>query len=112
MSRILYIEDNEEIRELGEIMIKREGHSVILLPDTSKADAFVDQWKPHLVITDHELGEGKEVGLDLAVRMKINNVKVVILSGNVKAMSDASLLGISFFMKPYSMKKLLKEMEI
>ena len=98
--KILYIEDNESVRDCTELMLKRLGHTVITRIDTEKADTLVDIWKPHLVITDHDLGEGKEKGLQCALRLKADKVNVVILSGNNDALSGAKRADIPFFMKP------------
>lgn len=106
--RILYIEDDEMLRNTTDTMLVALGHSVLTRVDTHKADAIVDQWNPDLVITDHNLGEGKETGLELAKRLHANGQKVAICSGN----DDADGHGIPFFMKPYSIFKILEEMNV
>ena len=112
MARILYIEDNQSVRESTEVLLKREGHSVISREDTAKADDIVNQWRPHLVITDHELGAGKETGLERAMRLKDAGVKVCMLSGCAVARDKASTAFIRFFIKPYHIPALLLEMNI
>ena len=112
MSRILYIEDDEQLRESGEKLLKLQGHSVITREDTNRAESLADLWKPHLVITDHELGAGKETGLELAVRLKKDGINVVMLSGCPTAYDEAMILGIPFFMKPYSMLNLVDKMVV
>ena len=102
MSRILYIEDDKTLRESCTTILQYLGHSVIPREDTDKADAIVDQWKPHLVITDHELGEGKETGLQMAKRLHADGIKVAVLSGSEDAFYGAEEVGIPFFMKPHS----------
>jgi DNA-binding NtrC family response regulator len=112
MARILYIEDDESIRNLTTRLLRREGHSVIEREDTDRADALVDQWSPHLVITDHELGKGKEEGLQLALRLHREGIKVVMLSGNSDAALKAAEARIPFFFKPCLISKLLKQVEL
>ena len=112
MARILYVEDDENVRDCTELMLKREGHTVISRVDTEKAFAIADLWKPHLVITDHDLGEGKENGLQLALRLNDAGVKVAMLSGNGDALSDAREAKIPFFHKPYYIYELIEEMKV
>ena len=108
MAKILYIEDDELLRDTTELMLHRFGHSVITRVDTSHADAIADQWKPDLVITDHQLGPGKETGLELAKRLHDKGHKVVMLSGSPEAFDDAVEAGIHFFYKPCCIASLLE----
>lgn len=112
MVKILYIEDNEGARNSTKLILERLGHTVISRVDTDGVFAMADIWKPDLVITDHDLGEGKEKGLQLALRLKADGVKVVILSGNDDALSDARKAVIPFFTKPCKISTLLAEMEV
>ncbi len=112
MARILYIEDDEGMRNCVELVLKRRHHTVISRVDTEKVCAIADIWKPDLVITDHDLGEGKEKGLQLALRLKAAKVNIVMLSGNDEALSGAKRADIPFFMKPCLIGDLLDEMEI
>ena len=107
--RILYIEDDKSVKKCKELMLKRLGHTVISRIDTEKVCAIADIWTPDLVITDHDLGEGKEKGLQCALRLKAAKVNVVILSGDNDALSGAKRADIPFFMKPYRINKLLEE---
>lgn len=108
MARILYIEDDGDLRKLTTMILRRKGHSVISRPDTENADSLADQWRPALVITDHNLGDGKETGLCLALRLSKVGFKVAIYSGNLAASSH----GIPFFLKPHSIPVLLDEMDV
>ena len=112
MARILYIEDDRYIRDVTVMLLKRAGHSVIPKADTDKVTALVSIWKPDLVITDHELGQGKEKGLDAALRLKADGVKVALLSSSPDACTGAREAEIPFFYKPYDIAALLKEMEM
>lgn len=107
--KILYIEDNESVRKCTELMIKRLGHTLISKIDNEKVCAIADIWKPDLVIIDHDLGEGKEKGLQCALRLKADKVNVVMLSGNDDALSGAKRADIPFFMKPCCINKLIEE---
>ena len=108
MAKILYIEDDKDLRDLTELVLART-HNHIVMPriDTKQADAIVDLWSPDLVITDHELGCGKEKGLELALRLKKNGIKVAILSSSPDAYHGAAKAKIPFFYKPYDIRALL-----
>ena len=112
MAKILYIEDQSLIRAATEDLLVRMGHSVIPRVDTDKVDAIVDQWGPDLIITDHNLGHGKETGLELAKRLHSGGYKVVMLSGCPVAAATAEEAGVPFFYKPCNMSTLLKSMEV
>ena len=113
MAKILYLEDNKDLRvATTRVLTQLLEHSVICREDTNKVDALVDQWRPDLVITDHELGEGKEKGLELAKRLHANGHKVAILSASPEAFNGAAKAKIPFFYKPYHMVALLKEMGV
>lgn len=112
MAKIIYIEDDESVRNCTTIMLKRKGHSVLPRRDTYNVDQIAEIWSPDLVITDHNLGDDKETGLKAALRLKDAGVNVVMLSGNDDAMKGAREADIPFFMKPYVISKLLDEMEI
>lgn len=109
--RILYIEDDERVRKCTELMLKRLGHTVISRIDTEKVCTIADIWKPDLVIIDHDLGEGKEKGLQCALRLKDVKVNVVMMSGNHDALKGARDADIPFFMKPYVISNLLDEVK-
>ena len=112
MARILYIEDDERTRGCTTTMLKRLGHSVIPRIDTAKIDALASIWKPDLVITDHDLGEGKEKGLQAALKLRGLGINVVMLSGNHDASTEAIAAGIPFFIKPCLIKTMLDEIRL
>ena len=112
MAKILYIEDDKLLREITEQVLLSLGHSVLVRVDAHKADDIVDNWKPDLVITDHDLGCGKETGLELAKRLHATNQKVAVLSGSPGAFYGATESNISFFYKPFCISDLLEEMNI
>jgi len=108
MTRIMYIEDDERIREVGELLLKRKGYSVVARENTDKALSLASIWKPDLIITDHDLGT-EETGLMFAEKAKQGGFSVAIMTGsNIR--KDANRLGIPFFSKPCIITDVLKEM--
>lgn len=112
MARILYIEDDKTLRNTIDNVLVALGHSVLTRENTDKADAIVDQWNPDLVITDHNLGEGKETGLELAKRLHVNGQKVAVFSGSDDAHRGAVDNDIPFFYKPCTIIDILEEMNV
>jgi DNA-binding response OmpR family regulator len=112
MAKIFYVEDDKTLRDLYCLLLTKPGHSVIDRCDTGKADAIISIWKPDLVITDHNLGAGKETGLSLARRLHADGIKVAILSSCHETEDIAGDEGIPFFRKGTSINKVLGGMKI
>lgn len=112
MAKIFYIEDYDSMKDLMLMLLAKRGHAVIHRYDTDKAEAIISIWKPDLVITDNRLGEGKELGIDLARRLHADGIKVAVLSSCPVAEGIAKEEGIPFFLKGIQIDKLLKEMKI
>lgn len=107
MARIMYIEDDEKLREVGELILKRKGHSVVVRKNTDKAIGVASIFKPDLIITDHDLGT-EETGLMFAEKAKQQGFNVVMMTGS-DVREDARRLGIPFFSKPCLITDLLEE---
>ena len=112
MAKIFYIEDDESLRKLHRFLLTKPGHTVVDRCDTDKADAMISIWKPDLVITDHNLGAGKETGLSLARRLHADGIKVAILSSCHETEDIAGDEGIPFFKKGININKVLGGMKI
>ena len=110
MTRIMYIENDEGVRESGEFILKRKGYSVLARVNTDKALAMAHIWKPDLIITDHDLGT-EETGLMFAEKAKQGGFNVVMMTGSDVG-EDARRLGIPFFSKPCLITDLLDEVII
>ena len=110
MTRIMYIEDDKEIRTVGELILKRKGYSVIARENTDKAIAIASIWKPDYIITDHDLGT-EETGLMFAEKAKQGGFNVAMMTGS-DVREGARRLGIPFFPKPCLVTKVLEELEV
>ena len=108
--KILYIEDNKNIREAGKMLLERKKHNVVAREDTKKALGLACIWEPDLIITDHDLGTD-ETGLMFAEKAKKRGFKVVMMTGSdVKEESEA--LGVPFFSKPCCITDILKTLAL
>ena len=50
--RLLVVDDDGELRQLLSTYLTRHGFDVLLLPNTTQLDAFIDRYSPHLVVLD------------------------------------------------------------
>ena len=110
MTRIMYIEDDERVREVGELILRRKGYSVLARKDTDKAIAIASIFKPDLIITDHDLGT-EETGLMFAEKAKKGGFNVAMMTGS-DVREGARRLGIPFFSKPCLVTDLIEELEV
>ena len=86
---ILVVEDDPDLRDLAELLLRREGHQVIKAADGAAAiDLLADKAiAPDLLLSDYDL-PGEMNGLQLAVRLKETlgrEIPVIILTGNISA---------------------------
>lgn len=115
MVRVLIVEDNDRLRESMVMLLGLHDIEAVGVPDSEAAEFAItglDQLtesEGYFVITDHNLGEGKETGLDYAIRLKARGIPVCISSA--KDMSfEADKEGISFYIKPANLLKIVDQM--
>ena len=101
MKRILVIEDDEMLRNLFITLMKRKGYAVATLSGSNKADETIKEFKPDIVLTDHNLGIGEEEGYTLAMRLKEQGVKVVLMSADSNIGDKAFENKLDFCPKPF-----------
>ena len=97
--KVLIIDDDEGIRTSMRMLIQAEGHEVVCLPGSTGAEALIEKEDPALVITDHNLGKGEELGLDLAARLITSGRKTILMSANERMEREALSRGVPFFYK-------------
>ena len=107
MKKILIIDDEEGMRKSLTILISRDGYIVDTLSGSSGSDELIRESKPDIVLTDHNLGAGEEEGYTLAMRLKKQGVKVVLMSADDRIGSKALKNNLAFCQKPFVIKTLL-----
>lgn len=79
--KILVVEDNLDIKEVLDYILKDDGHETVFCPDGSKLN-FLDSIKPDVVLLDDKLAE--VWGSDLCTRLKSDhttkNIPVILMS--------------------------------
>lgn len=88
-SRILVIDDDPQLLELLELMLRDDGHNVTTARDQAEALAALLPTAPDLVISDFRLADGRD-GLELARTLRTSvhqtsgrNLPVIILTGDI-----------------------------
>lgn len=111
---ILFVEDEEDLRELVVAFLEENGYKVLSSGDGQNALELYREHSNdiHLVLTD--MGLPKLIGSDLSMLLKkINpNVKVLIASGYISAETKTKLVreGVSgFIQKPYNLNDVLRK---
>ena len=107
MKKILIIDDDKGIRNLFVTLMKKEGYTVATLSGSNKADETIKEFKPDIVLTDHNLGIGEEEGYPLAMRLKKQGIKVVLMSGDSSIGEAAAGNDLAFIQKPFRSEILL-----
>jgi two-component system, OmpR family, response regulator len=114
---VLVVEDNEDVRNIVTICLRRNGYAVVEAADGSSALEAFSNTKPDLILLDVLLPEldGIEVLKRLRAMETGNSVPVVMMSAvlqtrDLKA-ETARLNVASFLQKPFQMRKLLEHVE-
>lgn len=111
---ILLVEDNDNVLEMTEAILKRNGYSVLTAKDGEQALDIIhgDHADIHLLLTDVVMPvmNGKE--LFLRAKKIIPSLKVLYMSGyNDDVISHQGMLeeGVNFIQKPFTMSALCRK---
>ena len=108
--KLLVIEDNPDIEEILDYILKDDGHEVVSCPDGSSLHAL-DTIKPDVILMDDRLAEAK--GSLLCLRLKSDdttkNIPVILTS----AMPDLPNTAIrcnadAYLEKPFNIDSLIE----
>lgn len=82
MYKILFVEDNKDIRESYSKLLKQAGFEVSAVADSSSALKHFDQAKTDLVILDIILGSDSDAGFNLCteLRKRSNSIPIIFLT--------------------------------
>ncbi|WP_343706233.1 sigma 54-interacting response regulator [Flavobacterium sp.] len=113
--KILIVEDQFVEANHLRLMLKKAGHSIIgIARSVPDAKYYISQEKPELVLLDIFLS-GKETGIDLAEKLKEDNIPFIYLSANSneEVLNKAKLTHpYGFLVKPFRERDLLITIEI
>lgn len=111
-ARILVVEDDPEVRELLDIVLRDRGHETVLAEDGPSALALVAAGaiRPDLLLTDYNLPGGMN-GLAVAAALRLairSDVPAIVLTGDISplAMRRISQENVQHLAKPVTVDRL------
>jgi CheY-like chemotaxis protein len=110
--RVLLVEDNREVAEVGRSILVERGHRVTLAGNVAQALELLDGEAFDMVVSDLVMpGEGN--GLDLArtVRRRWPGLPIALMTGYSDAASEAVGEGYTLLAKPYEPADLIDAVE-
>jgi DNA-binding NtrC family response regulator len=106
MARILFVEDDPDVRPLIEhILIAEGGHEVTAVESSANALRFLASQPFDLVITDVNLPDGS--GLTVADEAIRRGLKVLVLTGQGLSLEPGALIAYDYLLKPVRAADLL-----
>jgi DNA-binding NtrC family response regulator len=101
-ARILLTEDDEDVRDLVELVLIDEGYQVDTTDSVAGALSLLEGQSYDLVFTDGLLPDG--TGLMIADKAKQQDIKVVMFTGFADAFSEEELAQYRVLRKPADME--------
>lgn len=108
---VLLVEDNDQVRNLAQAVLKRRGYTVIMASDGKEALELLEEYpeRIHLLLTDVVMPEMSGRDLYKQIVTTRHDVKVLYMSGyteNVIAHRGVLDAGVNFIQKPFSVQAL------
>lgn len=116
MKKILIVDDEPNIVMSLEYLFKKEGFQVFIARDGEEALETIIHNMPDLILLDVMMPkvDGYQVIKYLKARAELRNIKVIFLSAKSKTLDIAKGLSLGadkYISKPFSTKKLVKEVK-
>jgi len=111
MADVLVVDDDVDVSEALEELLRDEGHVVRVAHDGVEGMAALDERRPDLVLLDLEMP--RLSGSAMAYRMFLHNagwehIPLILLSGRMDVKEIAATLGTEYYLaKPYSFTHVL-----
>ncbi len=115
MSRILVVDDNKDILQIVEIILKNYGFEVMVTPNGEETFSKTDSFNPELILMDVFLSEGLD-GRVICKNLKSNpqtkNIPIIMFSAQTK-MDDAFHVcqADDFIAKPFEVVDLISKIK-
>ena len=113
-ARILVINDNQEILELFDDLLREEGYEPVLYSEAFSDLDEIEKIKPDLIILDYIFG-GERAGWQMLQKLKMRrstaSIPIVICTAAVQAVREIEgfleMKGITLVAKPFDIEDLL-----
>jgi DNA-binding NtrC family response regulator len=106
MSRILLVEDDQNVRVLLEHVLFDAGYEVDSTATIAEARSLLDSVSYELLLADGRLPDG--TGMELAERAEANGAKILIITGYAFQLADDNLARYDYLMKPVRPAELIQ----
>ena len=111
-TEILIIDDNPDIRNILNDLIKDEGYQTRVAANYNQALAEIDKKLPDVAIIDVKLDKGDNDGIELLshIKKKNNDIPVIIISGHANiemAIKSLKSGAFEFIQKPFDQNRLM-----
>ena len=117
LTRILIIDDDDQMRSLLEKMLEGTGHDVVVAPDGKTALDLFSKRPPDVVVTDILMPETDGLELIYTLRRDFPDVRIIAISGcgetgRLNFLSEAEEFGADECLrKPFSRAQLMETIE-
>src|SRR5512137_1068227 len=110
MARILVVDDELSMREFLQILLSKEGHTVLTAGDVAGALERFRESDPDLVVSDLRLGRGSGLDVLAAVKAESPATEVVIMTAFATAENAVQAMKLGaydYVLKPFKRDELL-----
>jgi YesN/AraC family two-component response regulator len=117
MCDILIIDDEPMICKGLKVALEIEGHKIMIANDGDEAMRIMEEYRPHLIITDILMPERDGIEIILLIKKQFPQIKILAISGGGRIsaqsyLNDAKHLGASGVLaKPFSTEELFCEIQ-
>jgi CheY-like chemotaxis protein len=109
MTRVLVVDDDPMLRLLLRLVLENYGHEVLTAEDGLDALRRIDDWSPHVVVTDLEMPvmSGEQLVQILRSQPATAGLKIIVASAGDSSSPQVDLS----FRKPYEAKDIAEAIE-
>ncbi len=113
MAKILVIDDEDQLRDLLQKLLTREGHEIFIAHDGEEGVANFHQFNPDLVITDIIMPKKDGIEVITELHQSTPKLPIIVISGGRRAMAagfnldSVEMLGVrGILQKPFTHQQL------
>lgn len=114
MNKILIVDDNVDILNVMEIILRNNNYDVIIENDGNKIINRVKECLPNLILLDVALGNVNGIDVCKKIRLinSLKNIPIIIFSANVAYKGIHKQCGDDFLLKPFEVHQLLSKISL
>ena len=113
MAKILVIDDEDQLRDLLQKLLTRDGHEICIAHDGKEGIANFHQFNPDLVITDIIMPNIDGIEVITELHQSNSNLPIIVISGGRRSMAagfnldSVEMLGVrGILQKPFTYQQL------